>query len=144
MTLVFCAPAVPCEINDFQSLSEESPHGITLSSAERVDDAGGYCLLEGVIANADDGESRIRFRFRFPDAAAWNGRFLMGGNGGSAGRFQRDHLSLLALELGYATGQTDTGHARSSSEEWVMKKLADGLRFFATPRTSIKAICEVR
>ncbi|MYF68462.1 MAG: tannase/feruloyl esterase family alpha/beta hydrolase [Proteobacteria bacterium] len=126
MTLAVCAPAVPCELTDFQSLAEESPHGVTLASAERVDDAGGYCLLEGVIANADDGESRIRFRFRFPDAAAWNGRFLMGGNGGSAGRFQRDHLSLLALELGYATGQTDTGHVQSSSEDWVVKELADG------------------
>ena len=126
MTLAVCAPAVPCELTDFQSFAEVSPYGVTLASAERVDDVGGYCQLEGVIANADDGESRIRFRFRFPDAAAWNGRFLMGGNGGSAGRFQRDHLSLLALELGYATGQTDTGHVQSSSEDWVMKELADG------------------
>ena len=124
--ILVCAPAVPCEIDDFQSLAEESRYGVTLTGAERVDDAGGYCQLEGVIANAEDGESRIRFRFRFPDAAAWNGRFLMGGNGGTSGAFQGEGRIQVALQLGYATGQTDTGHVRSSPEDWVMKELADG------------------
>ena len=60
----------------------------------------------------DDGRSRIRFRLRLPDETDWNGRFLVLGNGGTAGMFQGEGRVQVALQLGYATAQTDTGHTR--------------------------------
>ncbi len=126
LLLAASMPALPCEIADFERVAEASPHGVAITSIEHVDDDVGYCQVEGTIANAEDGESRIRFRFRFPDADAWNGRFLMGGNGGTSGAFQGENRIQVALQLGYATGQTDTGHVRSPTEDWVMKELEDG------------------
>ncbi len=123
---LFCAPALACEIADFEQLAADSPHGVTLTSANPVDEAVGYCQLEGIIANADDGESKIRFRLRLPDATAWNGRFLVSGNGGTAGMFQSEDRVQVALQLGYATGQTDTGHVRDAPEDWVMKETESG------------------
>ena len=120
------AHALDCEIAAFEELAADSPYGVTLTSAELVDETGGYCRLEGVIANAEDGQSQIRFRLRFPDASAWNGRFMIGGNGGTAGTFQGENRIQVALELGYATGQTDTGHA-AGSPDWLMKELESGV-----------------
>ena len=113
----FAAHALDCEIAAFEELAADSPYGVTLTSAELVDETGGYCRVEGLIANAEDGQSRIKFRLRFPDASAWNGRFMIGGNGGTAGTFQGENRIQVALELGYATGQTDTGHA-AGSPDW--------------------------
>ena len=120
------AHALDCEVAAFEELAADSPYGVTLTSAELVDETGGYCRLEGVIANAEDGQSQIRFRLRFPDASAWNGRFMIAGNGGTAGRFQSEDRVQVALVLGYATGQTDTGHA-GGSPDWLMKELESGV-----------------
>jgi len=121
------AHAIDCEIAAFEELAADSPYGVTLTSAELVDETGGYCRVEGVIANAEDGQSQIRFRLRFPDASAWNGRFMIGGNGGTAGTFQGENRIQVALELGYATGQTDTGHAGGGAPDWLMKELESGV-----------------
>lgn len=115
-----------CELTVFEKTAADSPHGVTLASAERVEEGGGYCRLEGMIANADDGRSRIRFRLRMPDEADWNGRFLALGNGGSAGMFQGENRVQIALQLGYATGQTDTGHTRDGPEDWMFRETEDG------------------
>ncbi len=123
---LFCGQALACELAMFEQFAAESPHGVTLTSAARVDETGGYCQMEGMIANADDGDSRIRFRLRLPDAAAWNGRFLVSGNGGTAGLFQSEDRVQVALQLGYATGQTDAGHVRAGPEDWVMKEIESG------------------
>ena len=118
--------AYDCQITAFEQLAADSSYGVTLTSAELVDETGGYCRLEGVIAN-DDGQSQIKFRLRFPEAAAWNGRFLVSGNGGTAGLFQSENRVQVALELGYATGQTDTGHTKDGPEDWIMKELESGV-----------------
>ena len=118
--------AYDCEISSFEQFAVDSRYGVTLTSVEFADETGGYCRLEGVIAN-DDGRSQIRFRLRFPDAAAWNGRFLVSGNGGTAGLFQSENRVQAALELGFATGQTDTGHTRDGPEDWIMKELESGI-----------------
>ena len=115
-----------CELAVFEKPAADSPLGVTLAGAERIDEAVGYCQLEGMIANSDDGQSRIRFRLRLPDEAGWNGRFLMLGNGGTAGAFQGENRAQVALQLGYATGQTDTGHTRDGSEDWLMREMEDG------------------
>ena len=86
--VLFSTGSFACELAVFERLAADSSHGITLDSAERVDDGAGYCQVHGEIANSDDGRSRIRFRLRLPDETDWNGRFLVLGNGGTAGMFQ--------------------------------------------------------
>jgi feruloyl esterase len=120
--------AADCDVSIFEQLATDSPNGVTLSSADVIDKMGGYCQVEGSIANAEDGESQIKFRIRLPGEAAWNGKFLVVGNGGTAGSFQGENRVNAVLQLGYATGQTDTGHTsiRGEAENWVMKESDSG------------------
>jgi hypothetical protein len=67
------------------------------------------CTVSGAI------EGRIRFVLHLPVAEAWNGKFLMGGGGGFGGVVANQALSPQmpggdALQRGYATIGTDTGH----------------------------------
>jgi feruloyl esterase len=79
-----------------------------------------HCRVAGVI------ETEINFELLLPDAADWNGRFLMGGGDGFAGSVQNDARTLFThgggpLERGYATVGTDTGHAGSPFEAgWAL------------------------
>ena len=68
-----------------------------------------HCQVDGEINRRTgiDGQSyAIRFRLRMP-TATWNGRFFMGGGGGTDGTLV-DPTAQLAL--GYATIGTDSGH----------------------------------
>jgi len=116
-----------CEIAALDAIAATSPYGVTLSSAEQIAESGGYCQVEGEIANAENGQSQIKYRLRFPEAGAWNGKFLMVGNGGTAGMFQGEGRVQVALQLGYATGQTDTGHTRAGADDWTMKEIEPGV-----------------
>ena len=126
--VLFSTGSFACELAVFERLAADSSHGITLDSAETVDDGAGYCQVHGEIANSDDGRSRIRFRLRLPDETDWNGRFLVLGNGGTAGMFQGEGRVQVALQLGYATAQTDTGHTRGRGgpEDWMMRETGTG------------------
>ncbi len=119
--------ALECEVASFAETAASSPHGVTLTSAGPAGDAGAYCQIEGVIANADDGQSRIRFRYRLPATDTWNGKFMVTGNGGTAGSFQGEPRARTALELGYAVAQTDTGHRSGDSNNWLMKEIEPGV-----------------
>ncbi len=119
---LFAADTIACELASFEQLAADSPYGVTMVSAEVTDDGPGYCRVEGQIANAENGESRIRFLLRLPDPASWNGKYLVVGNGGTAGLFQGEDRVQIALRLGYATGQTDTGHVRKGADDWLMKE----------------------
>jgi feruloyl esterase len=121
-----CTLAAECVPNTFDLLAAKSPYGVTVTDAKAIDEAGGYCQVEGEIANAENGQSQIKFRLRLPEAAAWNGKFLMLGNGGTAGVFQGEERVQVALELGFATAQTDTGHTRAGPDDWIMKELEPG------------------
>ena len=123
---LFATGSIACELSVFEQPAADSPHGVTLAGAEWIDEGVGFCQLEGMIANSADGQSRIRFRLRLRDEAHWNGRFLMLGNGGTAGAFQGENRAQVALQLGYATGQTDTGHTRDGPEDWLMREMEDG------------------
>ena len=123
---LFTTGSIACELSVFEQPAADSPHGVTLAGAEWIDEGVGFCQLEGMIANSADGQSRIRFRLRLPDEVDWNGRFLMLGNGGTAGAFQGENRAQVALQLGYATGQTDTGHTRDGPEDWLMRETEDG------------------
>jgi hypothetical protein len=69
-----------------------------------------HCKVLGVIG------AEIRFQVLLPDS--WNGRFLMGGNGGFAGSLDNDFSS---VKLGYAFADTDTGHQASGIQaSWAL------------------------
>jgi hypothetical protein len=69
-----------------------------------------HCKVLGVIG------AEIRFQVLLPDG--WNGRFLMGGNGGFAGSLDNDFSS---VARGYAFADTDTGHQGSGIQAgWAM------------------------
>ena len=120
------ANALACDLGRFEQIAAESQYGVTIASAEWIDDGLGYCRVQGQIANAENGESRIGFLLRMPDSAAWNGKYLVVGNGGTAGLFQGEDRVQVALRLGYATGQTDTGHVRDGADDWLMKESGPG------------------
>ena len=61
------------------------------------------CKVDGVIGK------EINFSLWLPDS--WNGKFIMGGQGGYAGRVESQAISLQALQKGYAVAGTDTGHS---------------------------------
>ena len=79
-----------------------------------------HCQVKGVI----DGE--INFELHLPLVDAWNGRFAMGGGGGFVGSVQNSLLrpnppAVSALEDGYATAGTDTGHRGSITDaSWAL------------------------
>ncbi len=61
------------------------------------------CKVLGVI------DKEINFEVLLPPAAQWNGKFLMGATGGFLGNLQNSSKPA-ALDRGYATASTDTGH----------------------------------
>ncbi len=73
------------------------------------------CKIDGVIGK------EINFSVWLPDA--WNGKFVMGGQGGFAGRVESQTLGMGVLQKGYATAGTDTGHngpAGATDGAWAM------------------------
>jgi feruloyl esterase len=83
----------------------------TRTEPERTVTLPAHCRVRGVVAPA------IRFEVWLPLAAAWNGRFQAVGGGGLAGVISYSALSR-ALQDGYATASTDTGHA-APDVEWL-------------------------
>ncbi len=77
-----------------------------VKSAEEVAASGSlpaYCKFIGVV------DKEITFEVDMPEAAKWNGKFLMGGGGGYLGTLENGIYNA-ALTKFYATGATDTGH----------------------------------
>jgi feruloyl esterase len=70
-----------------------------------------HCRVRGVVSPS------IRFEVWLPLADAWNGRFQAVGGGGLAGVISYSAM-VRALDGGYATASTDTGHV-SPDVEWL-------------------------
>jgi hypothetical protein len=66
-----------------------------------------FCRIEGVIKPTSD--SNIHFEVWLPPAEKWNGKLEAIGNGGFAGSLIYPSMKQ-ALDQGYATTATDTGH----------------------------------
>ncbi len=66
------------------------------------------CRVVGVTKPA------VQFEVWMPTGASWNGKFQLVGNGGTAGVISYSAMRT-ALERGYATASTDTGHVSSGS-----------------------------
>jgi len=79
-----------------------------------------HCRVEGTIG------TEIHFRLLLPDA--WNHKFLMGGGGGFVGTI--DNQAQTAVNLGFATVGTDTGHRGGVTDaSWAKDNLERQLNF---------------
>ena len=87
---------------------------ITDASAQAAPIA--HCKANGVVGR------EIRFSVWLPND--WNGKFVMGGAGGFAGTVENQALGMGALQKGYATAATDTGHQASGIDgSWALGNL---------------------
>jgi feruloyl esterase len=99
-----------------------------------------HCSVGGVIG------TETHFRLLLPDD--WNGKFVMGGGGGFAGSVVNAAQDWFgALQKGYATVGTDTGHqAHSLDASWALNNLERLVSFGhqAVHRTAVnsKALIE--
>ena len=75
-----------------------------------------HCEIAGVIG------TETHFELLLPDR--WNGKFVMGGGGGFVGSVVNTALWYGALQRGYATIGTDTGHRGNSLDaSWALNNL---------------------
>jgi len=84
-----------------------------------------FCRV--VAFSAPTSDSHIAFEVWLPVTARWNGKFEAIGNGGFIGQIGYGALAA-ALNRGYATAGTDTGHASGNDESWALghpEKLVD-------------------
>ncbi len=102
-------------------LATESFGGAVIEFAALVEegDQPAHCKVAGTI------EGSIKFEVLLPEKDAWNGRFFMGGGGGFVGSVQNTAQQPspggTALERGYATSGTDTGHqAPGTDGSWAL------------------------
>ena len=70
-----------------------------------------FCRVAATLAPSPDSDIRIEV---WLPATGWNGKFQAVGNGGWAGSISYPAMSA-ALERGYATSSTDTGHTGASA-----------------------------
>jgi feruloyl esterase len=99
-----------------------------------------HCKVAGVIG------TETNFELLLPDD--WNGKFVMGGGGGFVGSIVNAAQDLWgALQMGYATVGTDTGHqGHSLTADWALNNLERLVNFghVAVHRTAVtsKALTE--
>ena len=74
-----------------------------------------HCTVSGVISPSP--ASEIRFEVWLP-VDQWNGKYQGVGNGGFAGRLNRADMAA-AVQRGFATATTDTGHGLVGTEVWA-------------------------
>jgi len=93
-----------------------------------------HCKVAGVIG------PEIRFELLLPEK--WNGKFVMGGGGGFVGVVVNTALSYGALQAGYATVGTDTGHqGHPVDASWALNNMEHIVNFGhqAVHRTAVTA-----
>ena len=101
-----------CTIASFRSLP-----AVRVISVEKEAEPVQHCKVAGVIG------AETNFELLLPDN--WNGKFVMGGGGGFVGSVVNAAQDLFgALQKGYATVGTDTGHqAHSLDASWALNNL---------------------
>ncbi len=123
------ASEAECEKKRFDPLPE-----LRLVSVEPLADPVPHCRVEGVIG------SKIHFELLLPDN--WNSKFVMGGGGGFVGSVMNTALLYGALQSGYATVGTDTGHqGHPADASWALNDLEALVNFghLAVHRTAVTA-----
>ena len=107
-----------------EALSGFTAPDVRITAATRASTPVPLCKVDGVIGR------EIQFAVWLPET--WNGLFVMGGQGGYAGRVESQALNLGALEKGYAVGGTDTGHVGpggSTDASWALGNLERVVNF---------------
>jgi len=100
-----------------------------------------FCRVQGVITPSTD--SHIEFEVWLP-VTGWNGKYEGSGNGGFAGSFSYAQMAA-AVQHGYATSSTDTGHKGIMTDgRWALghpEKIVDfGYRAIHETAENSKAI----
>src|SRR5262245_54194778 len=96
-----------------------------------------HCRVAGVIG------TEIKFLLLMPEQ--WNGKFVMGGGGGFAGRVENQAAG--SLDAGFATVGTDTGHnAAATDASWALDNMERRVNYgyLAVHRTAEVAKAIVR
>ncbi|NIQ90734.1 MAG: tannase/feruloyl esterase family alpha/beta hydrolase [Deltaproteobacteria bacterium] len=108
---------------------------VTITSVTQETQFAPHCKVAGVIG------SEIHFELLLPEK--WNGKFVMGGGGGFVGSVVNVAASLYgAVQSGYATVGTDTGHqAHSLDASWALNNMERIVNFGhqAVHRTAVTA-----
>lgn len=102
LSVMLVLGAVETYADDCASLAAIALPDVTVVNAASRDTPVEHCHVTAKLG------AHINFAVWLPKE--WNGRFLMGGGGGFVGSVQNHALGLGALERGYATAGTDTGH----------------------------------
>jgi feruloyl esterase len=119
----------PCNIESLPQLPD-----VAITSVTQETEGVPHCKVAGVIG------PEIHFELLLPEE--WNGKFVMGGGGGFAGSVMNVALSYGALQSGYATVGTDTGHqAHPLDGSWALNNLERIVNFGhqAVHRTAVSA-----
>jgi len=114
--------APPAPLSCTELASWKSDH-VVVDHAELVpasDANPAHCRVAGTI------DAEVHFELLLPDHGAWNGRFVMGGGGGFVGSVQNQAMGPMeggnALQRGFATVGTDTGHQGSGIDaRWALR-----------------------
>jgi len=90
---------------------------VKIEEASEATDPVPHCKLSGRIGR------EVNFAVWLPEA--WNGKFVMGGQGGFAGVVESQANSMMgALAKGYATAGTDTGHKGTVADgRWALGEM---------------------
>jgi len=122
------APA--CSVDSIPSLPD-----VTITSVTQEAAPAPHCKVAGVIG------TEIRFELLLPDN--WNGKFAMGGGGGFVGLvINSAQLYFGAVQSGYATVGTDTGHQGNPFDgSWALNNTERVSNFghVAVHRTAVAA-----
>ena len=135
------AKSANCDVQALSVLPEVTISAATHETIQQIDGDRleilgpvPHCWVRGVIGNT------IGFELHLPDD--WNGKFLMGGGGGFVGTVINYGLSVGALNRGYATVGTDTGHRGNAVDaSWAFNNLEALVNFGhqAVHRTAVNA-----
>jgi feruloyl esterase len=118
-----------CEVESLPQLPD-----VTIMSVTQETQYAPHCKVAGVVG------PEIRFELLLPEK--WNGKFVMGGGGGFVGSVVNVALSYGAVQSGYATVGTDTGHqGHPLSASWALNNLERVVNFGhqAVHRTAVTA-----
>ncbi|MGP1387847.1 MAG: tannase/feruloyl esterase family alpha/beta hydrolase [Thainema sp.] len=118
-----------CQMDSLRALPD-----VTITSVTPADEFAPHCKVAGVIG------PEIHFELLLPEQ--WNGKFVMGGGSGFVGSVMNAALSYGALQSGYATVGTDTGHqGHPLDASWALNNMERVVNFGhqAVHRTAVTA-----
>lgn len=113
-----CAGLISLHLRDTTITSAQlQPAGtFTAPDGEQFENMPSFCEVHGL--SKPTSVSAINFEVWLPMASGWNGKFEGVGNGGLAGTISYSSMAP-ALQRGFATASTDTGHTPTEPQLWL-------------------------